>query len=90
LIISGAIVGSGELIATTALGAKVGFVALWLILFSCVIKVVVLEELGRYTISSGETTFSQIYTVTLGSGALALFLAGAFALYSSVASLQKL
>jgi len=33
LIISGAIVGSGELIATTALGAKVGFVALWLILF---------------------------------------------------------
>jgi hypothetical protein len=45
------------LIATTALGAKAGFVALWIILLSCFIKVVVQEELGRYTMSSGETTF---------------------------------
>jgi Mn2+/Fe2+ NRAMP family transporter len=70
LIISGAIVGSGELIATTALGAKVGFVALWLILFSCVIKVVVLEELGRYTISSGETTFRALNRVPRRIGPL--------------------
>jgi Mn2+/Fe2+ NRAMP family transporter len=60
LIVSGSIVGSGELIATTALGAKVGFVALWVILLSCVIKVVVQEELGRYAMSSGETTFRAL------------------------------
>ncbi|MGH7596961.1 MAG: Nramp family divalent metal transporter [bacterium] len=60
LIVSGSIVGSGELIATTALGAQVGFVALWVILLSCVIKVVVQEELGRYTMSSGETTFRAL------------------------------
>ncbi len=60
LIVSGSIVGSGELIATTALGAKVGFVALWIILLSCFIKVVVQEELGRYTMSSGETTFRAL------------------------------
>ena len=54
MIISGAIVGSGELIATTTLGAEVGFLALWLILLSCVVKVIVQEEMARYTISSGE------------------------------------
>jgi Mn2+/Fe2+ NRAMP family transporter len=60
LIVSGSIVGSGELIGATALGAQVGFVALWVILLSCVIKVVIQEELGRYTISSGETTFRAL------------------------------
>ncbi len=60
LIVSGSIVGSGELIATTTLGAQVGFAALWVILMSCVIKVVVQEELGRYCISSGETTFKAL------------------------------
>ena len=60
LIVSGSIVGSGELIATTTLGATVGFAALWLIILSCVIKVVVQVELGRYCISSGETTFQAL------------------------------
>ncbi len=55
IIISGAIVGSGELIATTRLGAEVGFALLWLILFSCVVKVFLQIELGRYVVSSGHT-----------------------------------
>ena len=40
---------------TTSLGADWGFMFLWLILFSCLIKVFVQIELGRYAISSGET-----------------------------------
>ena len=60
LIISAAIVGSGELIATTTLGATVGIGALWLIVLSCLIKVVVQQELARYVISSGETTFQAL------------------------------
>ena len=60
LIVSASIVGSGELIATTTLGARVGLAALWLIVLSCVIKVIVQEELGRYTISSGDTTFQAL------------------------------
>lgn len=60
LIISGGIVGSGELIGTTTLGARVGFSALWLIILSCVIKVIVQEELARYTILSGDTTFAAL------------------------------
>ena len=46
LILAGSIVGTGELIATTGLGAKEGYILLWLILLSCVIKVFVQTELG--------------------------------------------
>jgi Mn2+/Fe2+ NRAMP family transporter len=56
LILAGSIVGSGELIATTVLGAENGYALLWLILVSCVIKIAVQNELGRYSIATGETT----------------------------------
>jgi Mn2+/Fe2+ NRAMP family transporter len=55
MVLAASIVGSGELIATTTLGAQVGFVALWIILVSCAIKPVVQGELGRYTIATGQT-----------------------------------
>ena len=60
IILAGTIVGSGELILTTSLGAEHGFVFLWLILFSCVIKVFVQIEIGRYAISSGRPTLGAI------------------------------
>ena len=41
MVLAASIVGSGELIATTTLGAQVGFAALWIILVSCAIKPVV-------------------------------------------------
>jgi manganese transport protein len=55
LILSASIVGSGELIATTTLGAEVGYVALWIITLSCIIKPAIQSELGRYVIATGET-----------------------------------
>jgi manganese transport protein len=55
LVLTASIVGSGELIATTTLGAQAGYAALWVILLSCMLKPVVQAELGRYTIASGET-----------------------------------
>jgi Mn2+/Fe2+ NRAMP family transporter len=55
IVLSASIVGSGELIATTTLGAEVGYTVMWLILFSCLIKSVVQSFLGRYTIARGET-----------------------------------
>lgn len=60
LIISAAIVGSGELIATTVLGAKVGFILLWFIIFSCFIKVFAQIELGRYAISEGVSSLDAL------------------------------
>jgi manganese transport protein len=56
LVLAASIVGTGELINTTSLGAKAGFSLLWLILFSCLIKVFVQVELGRYAIVNGKTT----------------------------------
>ncbi|MCC7007773.1 MAG: Nramp family divalent metal transporter [Acidobacteria bacterium] len=55
MVLAASIVGSGELVATTTLGAQVGFAALWMILLSCAIKPVVQAELGRFTIASGQT-----------------------------------
>ena len=55
MVLAASIVGSGELIATTTLGAQVGFAVLWIILVSCAIKPVVQAELGRYTIATGHT-----------------------------------
>src|SRR5256885_10949845 len=60
IVLAGSIVGSGELILTTSLGADWGFMFLWLILFSCVIKVFVQIELGRYAISSGRPTLGVL------------------------------
>lgn len=60
LIIAGSIVGSGELIATTKTGAQAGIALLWLIIIGCVIKVFVQIELGRFTISKGESTLAAM------------------------------
>lgn len=63
LITAGAVVGSGELIATTKTGAQAGFWLLWLIVIGCVIKVFCQVELGRYTISSGKATMAALNEV---------------------------
>ncbi len=55
MVLAASIVGSGELIATTTLGAQVGYAVLWIILLSCAIKPVVQGEFGRYTIATGHT-----------------------------------
>src|SRR3954467_12563180 len=55
IVLASAIVGSGEVIATTTLGAQVGYAALWIVLVSCAIKPGVQAGLGRYTIVAGKT-----------------------------------
>lgn len=57
-ILSAAVVGSGELIATTTLGAKAGFIAFWVILVSCLVKVTLQMEFGKHAIYSGETVMA--------------------------------
>jgi Mn2+/Fe2+ NRAMP family transporter len=46
-------VGSGELITATTLGARVGFIQLWLVFVSTFVKVAVQIELARWSISTG-------------------------------------
>jgi manganese transport protein len=55
MILAASIVGSGELIATTTLGAEVGYACLWVIVLSCFIKPAIQAEIGRYSVATGET-----------------------------------
>ena len=57
-ILSASVVGSGELIATTSLGAKAGYVTLWVILVSCLVKIVLQLEFGRQSITRGITAMN--------------------------------
>ena len=56
LIISAAIVGSGELIVTPKVGAANGFTLLWFIILACIVKVFVQIELARLAIFERVTT----------------------------------
>ena len=60
IVLAASIVGSGELILTTTLGAKVGYIMMWLIILSCLIKAVVQSFLGRYTIATAETSLDAV------------------------------
>ena len=59
-ILSASIVGSGELIATTRLGAEAGWITLWVIIVSCLVKVAVQLDFSKQAIYSGETTMQAL------------------------------
>lgn len=54
IIVTASIVGSGELIATTALGAQAGFVTLWTIILSCALKIILQLEMAKMSITTGK------------------------------------
>lgn len=56
LILTASIVGSGELITTTLLGAQAGFICFWVIIVSCLVKVAVQVEFGKNAIYTGRST----------------------------------
>ncbi len=70
-VLSASIVGSGELIATTVLGATAGFITFWVILVSCLIKVAIQLEFGKNAIVSGRPLmqeFNQLSGPIFGPG----------------------
>jgi len=60
IIIAGSIVGSGELIATTLVGAKSSFTLMWLIIIGCMIKVFTQVEFGRHAIVHKKTPLNAL------------------------------
>lgn len=58
MVTSAAVVGSGELLLATALGAQAGFVLLWLVIVSTLVKVAVQIELARWSISTGKVALT--------------------------------
>lgn len=59
MILAATIVGTGELVATTTLGAETGYAALWIVVFSCLIKPALQAAMGRHAIATGETSFAM-------------------------------
>lgn len=75
-ILSASIVGSGELIATTILGAKGGFITFWVILVSCFMKVAIQLEFGKNAIITGKTlmfSFAKLPGPTFKKGNWAIW-----------------
>ncbi|MEO3755439.1 Nramp family divalent metal transporter [Streptomyces sp. B6B3] len=58
IVLTASVVGSGELLVTTSLGAKAGFALLWLVIVGAAVKVWVQVELARWTILNGQTALA--------------------------------
>jgi Mn2+/Fe2+ NRAMP family transporter len=63
LVLASSIVGSGELIATTTVGAEAGFQLLWLVVLGCAVKVAAQVEIGRVTLTWGRTPLTAFDSV---------------------------
>lgn len=63
IVLTASVVGSGELIVTTSLGARAGFVLLWLVIVGAAVKVWVQMELARWAILNGKTALAGYATV---------------------------
>jgi len=64
VVVSGSVVGSGELLVTTRMGAEVGFVFLWGVIVACLVKFFIQVELGRQCILHDETTIQALDRIT--------------------------
>jgi Mn2+/Fe2+ NRAMP family transporter len=56
IVLSGSVIGSGELLVTTRMGAQFGYIFLWGVILCCIIKYFVQIELGRLCISKNLTS----------------------------------
>ncbi len=59
IIVTGSVIGSGELINTPVQAARFGFVLLWAVIISCVIKCFLQIEIGRHALVHNRTPFES-------------------------------
>lgn len=60
IVVTGSVIGSGELINTPVQAATFGFVLLWAVFLSCVIKYFLQVEIARHAMVENRTTFEAI------------------------------
>jgi len=60
IVLSGSVIGSGELLVTTRMGAQFGFVFMWGVILCCLIKYFVQIELGRHCMITNSTSIQAI------------------------------
>lgn len=57
LVVAATGVGAADLIATTVAGSKYGYALLWAVIIGCIMKVIIVEGAGRYSLATGNTIF---------------------------------
>lgn len=57
LVVAATGVGAVDLVATLIAGSKYGYTLLWCVVVGCVMKVVLVEGAGRWSLSTGKTIF---------------------------------
>ncbi len=57
LVVAATGVGAADLIATTVAGSKYGYALLWAVVAGCIMKVILVEGAGRYSLATGRTIF---------------------------------
>lgn len=60
IIVAGSVIGAGELVNVPVQAAKFGFVLLWAVLISCVIKIFLQIEIGRHCLVHRRTTIEAL------------------------------
>ena len=50
-------VGAGDLVATLVAGSHYGYQLIWAAVLGCILKIVLVEGVGRWTLASGQTLF---------------------------------
>jgi Mn2+/Fe2+ NRAMP family transporter len=60
IVVTGSVIGSGELINTPVQAARFGFVLLWAVVLSCVVKCFLQVEIGRHALVHNRTPFDAL------------------------------
>ena len=63
IVVTGSVIGSGELINTPQRASNYGFTILWAVVLSCIIKYWLQVELGRYCLANNLTTIQALNTL---------------------------
>lgn len=57
LVVAATGVGAADMVATLVAGSKYGYALLWAVIIGVIMKIVLVEGAGRYTVSTGKTIF---------------------------------
>lgn len=57
LVVAATGIGAADLVATLVAGSRYGYALLWVVIVGVIMKVVLVEGAGRYTLASGNTIF---------------------------------
>lgn len=63
LVVAATGVGAADLVATLVAGSRYGYALLWCVVVGCVMKVVLVEGAGRYSLATGRTIFEGWQTL---------------------------